>query len=158
MAGQIYTAVFENVTVTALQDLFEVIAPADAVLEILRWKISQEESETSQQLGFKTAMAAGAYTTGSGGTTPTPGKTMTGDPASGSTVRANSTTPAVVGSGTLVTIERYGENVLNGVEWIYIPEDRPIVSPTDAFIIGLMVAPTSLEMSGTVVWREIGGA
>ena len=41
MAGQIYTAVFENVTVTALQDLFEIIAPADAILEIIRWKITQ---------------------------------------------------------------------------------------------------------------------
>lgn len=158
MAGQIYTGVFENVTVTALQDLFELIAPADAVLEILRWKISQEESETSEQLGFKTAMAAGGYTTGSGGTTPTPGLIMTGDPASGSTLRANSTTEAIAGGGSLVTIERYGENVLNGVEWIYLPEDRPIISPTDAFIIGLMVAPTSLEMSGTIVWREMGGA
>jgi len=158
MAGQIYTAVFENVTVTALQDLFEIIAPADAVLEILRWKISQEESETSEQLGFKTAMAAGGYTTGSGGTTPTPGKIMTGDPTSGSTAKANNTTEAIAGGGSLVTIERYGENVLNGVEWIYLPEDRPIISPTDAFIIGLMVAPTSLEMSGTIVWREMGGA
>jgi 3D (Asp-Asp-Asp) domain-containing protein len=156
--GQIYTGVFENVTVTALQDLFELIAPADAVLEILRWKISQEESETSEQLGFKTAMAAGSYTTGSGGTTPTPGKTMTGAAASGSTLKANNTTEAVVGTGTLVTIERYGENVLNGVEWIYLPEDRPVISPTDAFIIGLMVAPVSLEMSGTIVWRELGGA
>lgn len=158
MAGQIYTAVFESVTVSALQDLFEIIAPADAVLEMLRWKISQEESEVSEQLGFAIKMAAGSYTTGSGGTTPTPGKTMTGDPVSGSTAKANNTTQAVVGSGTLVTIDRQGENVLNGVEMIYLPEDRPIVSPTDAFIIGLMVAPASLEMSGLVEWREMGGA
>ncbi len=156
--GQIYTAVFESVTVTALQDLFEIIAPADAILEIMRWRITQEESETSEQLGFAVKMAAGGYTTGSGGTTPTPGKTMTGDPASGVTAKANNTTQAVVGAGTLETIDRAGENMLNGREEIYLPEERPIVSPTDAFIVGLMVAPTSLEMSGFIEWLEKGGA
>jgi len=156
--GQVYTAVFESVTVTALQDLFEIIAPADAILEIMKWRITQEESETSEQLGFAVKMAAGAYTTGSGGTTPTPGKTMTGDPASGSTAKANNTTQAVVGSGSLETIDRLGENMLNGREEIYLPEDRPIISPTDAIIIGLMVAPTSLEVSGFIEWLEKGGA
>jgi len=102
-------------------------------------------------------MATGSYTTGSGGTTPTPGKIMSGDPASGASAKANNTTQAVVGTGTLVTIERYGENVLNGIEWMYLEADRPIVSPTDAFIIGLMVAPTSLEMSGVIEWLEKGG-
>jgi len=158
MSGQVYTAVFESVTVVALQDLFEIIAPADAILEIMYWKITQEESETSEQLGYATKMAAGTYTTGSGGTTPTPAKSMTGDPASGATAKVNNTTQAVVGTGTLVTTRREGENILNGVEWIYLPDDRPIISPTDAFIIGLMVAPTSLEMSGVVEWIEKGGA
>jgi len=158
MPGQVYTAVFESVTVTALQDLFELIAPADAILEVMRWRITQEESETSEQLGFAVKMAAGAYTSGSGGSTPTPGKTMTGDPVSGSTVEANNTTEAIAGSGTLVTIDRVGENVLNGREEIYLPEERPTISPTDAFIVGLMVAPTSLEMSGFIEWLEKGGA
>jgi len=156
--GQIYTAPFESITVTALQDLFELIAPADAILEVIRWRITQEESETSEQLGFATKQAVGAYTSGSGGGTITPAKTMTGDPASGSTAERNNTTEAVAGSGSLTTLERYGENVLNGTEIIYLPEERPIVSPTDAFIIGLMVAPTSLEMSGVIVWEEKGGA
>ena len=158
MPGQVYTAVFESVTVTALQDLFEVIAPADAILEIMRWRITQEESETSEQLGFAVKIAAGAYTSGSGGTTPTPRPIMTGFAASGSTVEANNTTEAIAGSGTLETIDRVGENVLNGREEIYIPEDRPVISPTDAFVIGLMVAPTSLEMSGFIEWLEKGGA
>ncbi len=155
--GRVYTAVFESVTVTAVQDLFELIAPSDAVLEIYRWRISQEESEASEQLGFSTKMASGSYTTGSGGTTPTARPLELGMPAFGGTAKANNTTRAVVGTGALVILERYGENVLNGIEVIYLPEERPVISPTDAFIIGLETAPASLEMSGLVVFRELGG-
>jgi len=156
--GRIYTCPMPAISVSAIQDLYELIAPADAALRILRAEITQEVSEASEQLGFQLKMAAGAYTSGSGGGTITPAKTSTGDPASGATCERNNTTQAVVGSGTLEIVDRQGENILTGKRWIWLPEERFDVSPTDAFIISLPTAPgAALTTSGVIVFEEIGG-
>jgi len=156
--GRIYTCPMPAITVSAIQDLYELIAAADSALRIIRCEISQEVSETSEMLAFQLKMAAGAYTSGSGGGTITPAKTSTGDAASSSTCERNNTTQALVGSGTLVEVDRRGENVLNGRQWIWLPEERFEISPTDAFIVSLPTAPAAaLTMSGNLVFEEIGG-
>ena len=107
MQGRMYSAVFESVTVTAVQDLFE-IAPAINTLVVLHGVIiTQDNSEVSLQLPFTIGRTSAS---GSGGSTPTARPLDIGTSAFAGTLEANNTsrgTPAV-------ELHRQSENVLNG--------------------------------------------
>lgn len=155
--GRKYTATFSKVTVTAAQDLFEVNAPADAVVVILGWGFSQSSDvgDAAEEI-LNILVKTGATTSGSGGTTPTAVPRQLGDAAFGGTVEANNTTKAT--SGTIVVHDSQGMNVRTGVDRLYIPEDQIVVSPSGRLTIELVDAPTdALVMSGYVSFAEIGG-
>ena len=156
-----YKVIFNNVAVTVAQDLFEIINAADQVLKLEEAHITQDTEAgdaASEQQRFTIKRAAGSYTSGSGGSTATPGKTSFGDPASGVTAEINNTTRAAAGTGTLDILEVHCENVHNGLHYI-APEGREHeFSPSQALIIGLEGAPLdSISMSGTLTFVEIGG-
>lgn len=157
--GRMYVATFDAVSVSAVQDLFEIVAPSDAVVRIHSIDISNEVSETSEQLAIRLRRGEGAVTSGSGGSTNTPEPTSNGDPAFGGTVEINNTTPMVAGSGAIKEFGRYGYNVVGGgFSWVPTPECRIDISPGDRFVVNLPTAPTSaLTMSGVVYLEEIGG-
>jgi hypothetical protein len=161
-AGRVYTATFKAVAVTAQQDFFEIAAPADAAVEIISWSLSQSTEvgdAQEEQLTVTTNRGVGTVTSGSGGTTQTPQPVSDGDPAFGGTVEANNTTKMVVGSGTLETdLEVFNWNVRVQMDKIYTPEDRPMISPSNRWTLELETTPAdSITISGTVVFREIGG-
>lgn len=152
--GRMYSATFEEVAVTAVQDLFEINAPADAVVVLHGLIISQSSDagdSESEQLNVLIHLGS---TTGSGGTTPTARPMELGDAAFGGTVEANNTTQST--EGTFIHAESF--NVMAGLQIWWTPETRPVVSPSDRIIIELQTAPAdSLTMSGTVYFEEIGG-
>jgi hypothetical protein len=93
--GRIYSISFEEVAVTAAQDLFEILVPADAVMRLHSIVISQSSdagNAQSEQLPFTIKRVTGAPTSGSGGSTPTPRPHSQGDAAAGITAEANNTT------------------------------------------------------------------
>ena len=93
-------------------------------------------------------------TNGSGGTTPTPTPLLLNDAAAGTVVEANNTTQGT--EGTFIHSECF--NVMAGLQLIWPPEMRPVVSPSDLLHIELQTAPAdSLTMSGTIYFEEIGG-
>lgn len=150
--GLMYAAVFEQVSVAAIQDLFEIVAPSTASVVIHGCYISQSASETSEQLPI---LVHRASTSGSGGSTPTPSPLQVGGAAAESTVEANNTTQGT--EGTFIHAE--GFNVLNGWMWMPTPECRPVLSPTGRLVIELQVAPSAaLTMNGVLLFEEIGGA
>lgn len=154
--GRMYSAVFSGVSVSAAQDLFELSAPSSAVVVVHGVSVTQDASETSEQLPF-TIKRIPSPTSGSGGAAVTPRELGgVGDAAAASTVEANNTSRATSG-GTIETMRRRGENILSGVHWLFTPEERIVVPPSGMIVVGLEAAPgAALTMSGELIFEEIG--
>jgi hypothetical protein len=156
--SRIYTAVFEGVAVAATQDLFELLAPADATVRIHRIQVDDDNSETSERLTIRFVRGEGTVTSGSGGSVATAVPTSKGDAAFGGTVETNNTTKMVVGTGALKTLQRSAFDILAGFDWHPTPEERIDISPSDRMTVELVTAPASSRvMSGTITFEEIGG-
>jgi hypothetical protein len=149
--GRVYSAVFETVSVSAAQDLFELNAPSDACVVVHGFEVSQVASETSEQLNL---LVHRGTTSGSGGTTVTARPLKVGDPAFGGTVEVNNTTQSSEGN----QLHAAGFNVLNGYLWLPPPELRPVLSPSGRLVVELQTAPgAALSCSGTLYFEEVGG-
>lgn len=133
-------------TVSAVQDLLEVKLGTAQAGFLLRAKIVQSSEETTAEaeaLQVNIKRAAGAFTGGSGGGAATAVKGQSGDAAHGlATTERNNTTQAVVGTGTLDTLEPGVFNVLAG-EWEFTatPELSFPVGPSEAIVLSLDEAP-----------------
>jgi len=152
-----YSAQFSGVSVSVAQDFFEVTAPATAVVVIHEIHVTQDDSETSQQLPAAIKRIPATVTSGSGGSSPTPRK-LGGvlDAAASATIEVNNTTRAS-SSGTIEIIRRISENILNGWHWVFTPETRIYIPPSGVVIVGLETAPSAaLTMSGEIIFEEIG--
>lgn len=160
--GRLYTAVFKSITVTAVQDLFEITSPADAVTIIHEWGLFQttEKGDAAEdQLLLTTNRGSSGTTSGSGGATVTPAPISVGDAAYGGTVERNNTT--IMSAGTITELEVFAWNVRVPMQRIYTPETRPIISPSLRWTLELESAPSvgnsSIAMHGYVIFEEIGG-
>jgi hypothetical protein len=155
--GRRYTVQFNGVAVTAQQDFFEVVAPADAVVVIHDIHLSQSsEVGDAQEEGLSILLKSGATVSGSGGSTPTAIPIEFGDAAFGGTVEANNTTKA--NTGTIVTHAAWNWNVRVPLDIIFTPETRPILSPSRRGTVELATTPAdSITVSGYMTIEEIGG-
>lgn len=152
--GRIYSASFEEVAVSAAQDLFEVVAPSDAAVIVHSVTITQSSDAGDAQAEMLPILIHRGTATGSGGTTVTPSPLQVGDTAFGGTVEANNTSQSV--EGTFLHAEAF--NVQIGFYYLPPPEDRPVVSPSALFIVELQSAPSdAITTNGTVIFEEIGG-
>ena len=153
---RVFTASFSGVSVSAAQDLFELTAPATAIVKLREVHITDDTSETSEQLPFTIKRIPATPTGGSGGSTPSLRKLEPGDAAAGSTVEANNTSRAS-SSGTIETIYRQSENMLNGFHWVATPESMIVAPPSGVLVVGLETAPSAARtMSGTLIFEEVG--
>lgn len=153
MSGM-YAAVAEEVAVTAAQDLFQYVAPSDAVGVIHSIYITQSSDAGDSESEQLNVLYHRGGTNGSGGTTVTPAPLQLGASAAGGTVEANNTTQSTEG----VLIHSSSFNVMAGYQDIRTPETRIYVSPSDIFNIELQTTPAdSLTVTITVVFEEIGG-
>jgi hypothetical protein len=156
--GRLYTAVFSAVAVTAQQDFWEIAAPADAVVFIHDFILTQStDVGDAAEEGLSILMKRGATTTGTGGTQAiTPSPLSFGDPAFGGVIDINNTTKAT--SGTIVTLASWNWNIRMPFQIIWTPETRPMLSPSQRLTIELATTPAdSLTISGTCTFEECGG-
>jgi hypothetical protein len=157
--GRVYFVTFDNQSVSAAVDLFEILAGAGKPFVLHRVTIGQSSDYGDAQAeGARILIrrATSGYTSGSGGVTPTVGKAMTNDAAHGLTVEACNTTAAVVGSGTLTTLVADGFNLQAGWDWFPAPEHRITFLPTEALIVNLPATPAdALTMNGVVIVEEL---
>jgi len=155
--GMIYAANFAGIAVTAQQDLFEVTAPADAIVLIHRVVVSQSSDVgDAASEGLSLLFKRGQTSSGTGGSTPTPAPLEFGFAAAGSVVDTNNTAKA--SGGTIVTM--HAENWIIGgpFEYLPTPETRITLSPSQRFTVELGTTPAdSITMSGTLIFEEIGG-
>jgi len=155
--GRIYTVTFDGVAMTAQQDLFEIVAPADSIVLVHELEISQEtEVKDAEEEMLTILLKSGQTTSGSGGTAPTAIPRLLNDAAFGGTVEVNNTTKAITGS--IVTKYAWHWNVRIMLQKIWTPETRPVISPSARLTVELATTPAdSITASGTITIEEIGG-
>lgn len=143
--------------VSAIQDLFEIVAGANSVVIIHACFISQESEEADAQDEMLRVTWTRAHTTsGSGGSGVNANPLDSGDQADEASVEANNTTQATGGSPLVIHAEAF--NVRAGWAYIPTPEARIVLSPEERLVLELPVAPAdAMTASGTLIFEEIGG-
>lgn len=159
MAARVYTVVFENVSVAAAQDFFEITPADDKPVELIGLFIDQTGNSDvgdAQEEFLRYSVVRGHATSGSGGSAPTPRPMDRSGPAAGFTAEANNTTIASAGTG--VTLHNGGFNVRAGLAIWWPPEAYPEASQGDTtMVVRLLAAPAdAITLSGTLYVREQG--
>lgn len=154
--GLIYTASFSSVAVSAIQDLFQLVAPADAIVIVHSAEIGQESDAGNAEAELLPIQISRTDLTvnGSGGTAPTPRPHEVGMPAAGTVVEVNNTTQSTV----TTVVHSSAWNVQAG--WFYVPtpETRIVISPSGGLVVELPVAPADeITVSGSITFEEVGG-
>jgi hypothetical protein len=150
-----YTVNFEDVTVSAVQDLFSLDAASDKPIELVALEFAQNtETGDAAEEQLRIKVTRGNTTVGSGGTAPTPQPMSPGDTAAGFTARVNDTTQA--SAGTAVDLISTAFNVRVGYSWGPVPFGMGIwTSGTSLLVVKLMAAPAdALDLSGTATIIE----
>lgn len=152
--SRVYTVQFNNIAVTAVQDLIGVYSGANMAFELHEIFIGQISATAIGNLRLSIKRMLATVTSGSGGSAPTPQKAINGDAAATVTARANDTIQATATSTSVLRSDVF--NVINGYLWLPAPDDRPIIAPSQALIVSLDTAPGASEtMSGTATFREL---
>ena len=159
-----YTVPMLNQTIVADATLVVIhtastASAAGSHIEILRASVSQNETETGQQLGIivgTKAAAFGTYTS----TTPVP-KVPSG-PASGITggtsgaAASAGTDASAEGAGTVTPMFEEGFDNRNGWLWVPTEDERPLILPDIGFIIKLIGTPSTLTgWNAHVTYKEL---
>lgn len=153
--GAVYTGSFENVAVSAAQDLFE-LAGGGVKSFIIRRVTLAANKTSSEFVRLTLNRYTGSPTSGSGGSTPAEQPKSTQYGAATVNAEANNTTR--ITGGTKVTLENFLWNLVTPFEWVPSdPWQESEVAGDDHFTVGLEAAPgASVNMSGTITWEEIG--
>jgi hypothetical protein len=158
LGARLYSVSFENVAVTASQDLFY-IAPADdkpcVVHAVYLGQTTEIGDAMEEQVRIK--MIRGHATVGSGGSAPTPRPLSPSDGAAGFVARVNDTT--IASAGTAVDLHADTWQLRGPYQVIFTPEMRHQVTQAAGvtWVVRLMAAPTdSVTMSGTIYVAELG--
>lgn len=150
--GRMYSVSFTDVTVSAVQDLFEINAPATGCVVVHGVWLSQKSDLGDAAAEIMGLLIHRGSTSGSGGSTPTARPLNAGDAAFAGTVEANNTSQSTEGNIVL----SWHWHIAAGLQWIPTPEMRIVVPPSGRVIIELTAAPAdALTMSGTVIFEEI---
>ncbi len=152
---RVYTMQFNNVAVSAVQDLLALYPGANMAIKIHEVVLGQITATVIGNLRVTLKRLPATVSSGSGGAAGTIQAINPDDSAATTTGRTNDTVQATTG-GTAQIMRGDIYNVLNG--YVFLPpiEDRPIIKPSQAFIVSLDGAPSAAEtMSGTIVFEEL---
>lgn len=148
--GRKYSVLMPGISVTVAKDLLRIKSVADKVTYINRAQITQEASETSEQLPLLVQRAS----TDGTGTSATPEKKDPGDAAYGGTVVTNLTADTTL---TGAPIWRSGQNIINGWDYFPAPEDRLTLGGQGRAVVRLPVAPgAALTVTVDMDLEEVG--
>ncbi len=150
-----YSVQFNNVSVSAVQDLIALYCGASMGIELHGIVLGQITGTTVQNLRVSVKRLPATVTPGSAGSAPTPQKIMRGDAAATVTARANDTVQATT-SGAVATLHSDVFNTVNGFQFFWPPNDMPTIGLSEAAILSLDTAPVApLVMSGTFYLAEL---
>lgn len=164
--GRMYTGrvAAVNLPATNAFDVFELEAPADAVVVVHSIVFGQSGTADfgdaqAEGLPVELIRLSGTTTDGSGGSTPTAAPHSFGDPAFGGVLKASNTTVATVNTGVLTTIRSEAFNVQAGYLYAPTPEERITLSPGQSLVVRIPVGPADAIATtyASVTFEEIGG-
>lgn len=156
MGQRVYSAVFENVTIAAIQDVFYIKAGATNGVEIHQIDLSAGAVTAAAEIRLRLKRLPATVTAGSGGTAPTIGPSDSGDTkAATAVVRANDTTQATTSGTAFLGCGAWQWQVLNAFQYLPAPEDREVIQAAEALVLDIPAAPASTVVSGTIKWREL---
>lgn len=155
MSLPVYTVEFENVSISAQVDFFE-LTPADdrplAVIGMTLDQISDVKDAEEEILRYR--VIRGHATTGSGGAAPTPQLLHPRSVAAGFTAETNNTT--IASTGTPVNLHSGAFNIRVG-ERLFLPPELywRVDQGQTLLVVRLMAAPAdAVTMSGTLYVME----
>lgn len=158
--SRMYSVVFDNVSVSAAQDLFE-LTPADDKPILIHGLILSNVGGTAdagdaQEELLRLSIIRGFTTSGSGGSAPTPAPVVPNDGAAGFTAEVNNTT--VANTGTTTTQYCDGWNIRIPYQQFWTPETRPMATQGNTtIVVRLVTAPAdAVSCSGTLYVEELG--
>lgn len=156
--GRMYVCTFENVAVTAAQDLFELSPGDDKPILIHAIYLSQSTElgdAAEEQLRIEIIRGYTASGSGGGSFTPVPLQSS-GGAAAGAACEINNTTVANTGTPAVLHAESF--NLRAGWQYIPTPETRPGASQANTtIVVRLMANPAdSVTMNGTLIFEEGG--
>jgi hypothetical protein len=172
--ARVYVVQFDQVAVSAAQDLFCIYSAAvtaGKAARLMRVVVSATDTTipTTQMLAVQVKLLTGTVTAGSAGSAATPQKVDNGDPAATYTARVNDTTPA---SGTTTQIVYDGGfHAYNGFDESFFADGanpkgaQPTIvgalaagsAGSAAIQVSLKNATTgTIHLSGSAWFEEIG--
>lgn len=159
--GRGYTVAFDNITVSAQQDLFYVKPAADKIVIIEAVYVAivggtADAGDAQEELlDISIRYIPATVTVGSGGAAYTPDPHIINDAAAGATARINDTTKAT-SSGTIRLRHSDGMNSRVPFVWPPAPEHRMVVANAAAMVVRLNTTPAdAVAMNGTLLIREL---
>jgi len=154
--GRIYSVQFDGIAESAVNDVFEITAASDRMVEILSFHISQVTvtGDASEEL-LLVQYKSGQTTSGSGGTSVTPVPRLLDDVAAGTSCEATNTTQA--STGTIVTHWSTYWNVRMPLDLWLPPEQTFWLRPSQRGTFSIDTAPAgATTFSAVCTFREIG--
>jgi hypothetical protein len=155
--ARFYALQFNNVSVSAAQDLFAVRCGANIGIKLHQFELNSESSTAPAELRVIIKRMTATVTLGSGGSTnQTPSPLLSTDAACSITNAGLNNTGRATTSGSTTNLFPFGWNVLNGLLFVPAPEWRPSFAVNEALIIGLETAPGSATtMNAYIVIEEL---
>ncbi len=151
----VYTVRDTLTTVTTAQALLYLGIHQDSVIEILSARVTCQDENTSEQLLVTLGEAAGSV---GGGDALTPRKSETGQSVSSTIAKGGNT--AITGmtqDGDSDSIASGGANKLGGWEYVPLPEERVIISPSGQLTLETQSTIASSTLTAEISYRELGG-
>lgn len=152
---RLYTCSFEAVAITAVQDLFNLVAPTNQTVHIHELNLFQttDLGDAAEEV-LRLRIRSGQTSDGTGGAAGTEVPLDVDDPAAGTVVRTNDATTQASG-GTIVTNWVDGWNIRVPYCKIWTPETRPIIKGGRRATVEIVAAPAdSITASGCITWSE----
>jgi len=149
----IFTATFAAVSVTAAQDVWELVMPATTKGRLREVRIGQysDAGDTEAEL-LSVQIIRGYTTTGSGGAAATPANLRSWSRAAAATVKRNNTTVAQDGTAVVLLADTF--NVASGF-WYRPPVEEMIYLDNGERLVVRITAPADgLTTSSTLVFEE----
>lgn len=154
MIGRFYTVVFENVTVSAAQDFFEITPADDKPIALVGLTLDNvggtaDAGDVQEEL-LRLLIRRGHTVSGSGGSTPTPGTIRANTAAAGFAAEVNNTT--IANTGTTVDVMALGWNVRVPLREFWPEELCPTATQVNtSIVVRLLSTPAdAISMSGTL--------
>jgi hypothetical protein len=155
--SRLYRVTFEQVLISAAQDLFQINGASGKMLRILHRNIGATDTTlvTAQSLALRERLLPSSVSNGSGGTTPTIYKTDSGDAAASFTALVNNASKATT-TGTAAVLFETGCHIYNGYDDEF--DVPPVIGPNQAYVFELLSTVSgTAHFSGSVLVEEIGG-